>query len=36
MKKLLIGILVLVVIGGGAMFYLSSNAGDMIRKGVIT
>ncbi|MEZ5759035.1 MAG: hypothetical protein R3D86_12515 [Emcibacteraceae bacterium] len=36
MKKLLIGILVLVVIGGGAMFYLSSNAGDMIRHGVIT
>lgn len=36
MKKLLIGVLVIVAIGAGAMFYLSSNAGGMIKDGVET
>ena len=36
MKKLLIGVLVIVAIGAGAMFYLSSNAGGMIKNGVET
>ena len=36
MKKLLIGVLVIVAIGAGAMFYVSSNAGGMIKDGVET
>lgn len=36
MKKLLIGVLVIVAIGAGAMYYLSSNAGGMIKDGVET
>ena len=36
MKKLFIGLLVIVAIGAGGLYYLSSNAGDMIRDGVVT
>ena len=35
MKKLLIGIIVIVAIGAGALFYLSSNAGGMIKDAVV-
>lgn len=36
MKKLFIGLLVIVAIGAGALFYVSSNAGSMIKDGVVT
>ncbi|MBT5074635.1 MAG: hypothetical protein HOH18_12520 [Kordiimonadaceae bacterium] len=35
MKKLLIGIVVVVALGAGAVFYLSSNAGTLVRDGVV-
>ena len=35
MKKLLIGILLIIGIGAGALFYLSSNAGGMIKDAVV-
>ena len=35
MKKLLIAIVVLVAVGAGAAYYLSSNAGGIIRDGVV-
>lgn len=36
MKKLFIGLLVIVAIVAGALFYVSSNAGSMIKDGVVT
>ena len=35
MKKLLIGIVVLIAVGAGAFVYLSSNAGGLVRDGVV-
>lgn len=35
MKKLLIGLVVLLAIGAGAVMYLSSNAGGLIKDGVV-
>lgn len=35
MKKLVIGTLAIVIVGAGAVFYLSSNAGTLIRDGVV-
>ncbi len=35
MKKLLIGILILGGLGAGAYFYLSSNAGNLVKDGVV-
>lgn len=35
MKKLLIGLVVLVVIAGGAIFFISSNAGGLVRDAVV-
>lgn len=36
MKKLFIGLLVIVAVVAGALFYVSSNAGSMIKDGVVT
>lgn len=35
MKKLIIGTLAIFIVGAGALFYLSSNAGGLIRDGVV-
>lgn len=36
MKKLFIGLLIIIAIVAGALFYVSSNAGDLIKDGVVT
>ena len=35
MKKLLIGILLIVIVGAGGVFYLSANAGALVRGAVV-